>query len=157
MEDRVVSHEAMMFKEICTDMYDASTGFTFEEVVSKVMQTKYRYLMEEATLEDIGYIFDLTRERVRQIEDTCIGKLRFPDSNINKALYFYTKQNPSLNIIVGKDRPGTPLNREGKPSSVITKITDFEHTERTADGKKIYPKEVRKILTKEKRDDTSSH
>ena len=33
------------------------------------------------TLEEIGQIFDVTRERIRQIEAKALGKLRHPNRN----------------------------------------------------------------------------
>ena len=51
----------------------------------KMMQSNFRLVVSIAkrmkTLEGIGQIFDLTRERIRQIEAKVLRKLRHPNRN----------------------------------------------------------------------------
>lgn len=49
----------------------------------------YRPVESEMTLEDIGKFFGVTRERVRQIEDRAMKKMKHP--NIGRMLRNYTK------------------------------------------------------------------
>lgn len=44
------------------------------------------------TLEEIGYIFDVTRERIRQIEAKALRKLRHPNRNAVLREYVYEEQ-----------------------------------------------------------------
>lgn len=50
----------------------------------------YRPVKTEMTLEEIAKFFGLTRERIRQIEDRAMKKLKHP--NVGRALKKYTKE-----------------------------------------------------------------
>ena len=64
----------------------------------KKMQSNLRLVVSIAkrmkTLEEIGQIFDVTRERIRQIEAKALRKLRHP--NRNGVLKEYIKRVSSL-------------------------------------------------------------
>ena len=59
----------------------------------KVLQMRFGIgLSQDYTLEELGIVFDLTRERIRQIEAKAIRKLKHPDRNLMKMAfpeYFY--------------------------------------------------------------------
>jgi RNA polymerase primary sigma factor len=44
--------------------------------------------IEDATLEEIGHEFSVTRERIRQIEERALAKLREPQRNMVLRMYF---------------------------------------------------------------------
>ena len=44
--------------------------------------------LEDATLEEIGHEFSVTRERIRQIEERALSKLREPQRNVILRNYF---------------------------------------------------------------------
>jgi RNA polymerase primary sigma factor len=44
--------------------------------------------LEDATLEEIGHEFSVTRERIRQIEERALSKLREPERNRTLRTYF---------------------------------------------------------------------
>jgi RNA polymerase primary sigma factor len=44
--------------------------------------------LEDATLEEIGHDFSVTRERIRQIEERALAKLREPHRNQTLRTYF---------------------------------------------------------------------
>jgi hypothetical protein len=126
-----VSNDAKQFKHICVELYEAqkpTNSRSYDEVVSLVLTSEYKHLMSEATLEDIGFIYDFTRERIRQMESTIVNKLRNPDGKLNRKLWFYVKRNHILSLTLGKDRPGTPINLLGKMIPKFAKpVNDFEH------------------------------
>jgi RNA polymerase primary sigma factor len=45
--------------------------------------------LEDATLEEIGHEFSVTRERIRQIEERALAKLREPKRNVVLRKYFH--------------------------------------------------------------------
>ena len=70
--------------------YDATTGVLLKEQLDEVLKTlnereemvlRYRYGLDDGsqkTLEEVGKIFNVTRERIRQIEVKALRKLRHP-------------------------------------------------------------------------------
>lgn len=75
------SADVVEFKRICTELFQASTsGHTFDQIVIMVLKTKYGNFARanDIVLEDIAFIYDITRERVRQIEDAIVKKLKHP-------------------------------------------------------------------------------
>ena len=70
--------------------YDATTRVLLKEQLDEVLKTlndreemvlRYRYGMDDGsqkTLEEVGKIFNVTRERIRQIEVKALRKLRHP-------------------------------------------------------------------------------
>lgn len=54
----------------------------------QIMRLRFGFDGPPRTLEEVGQIFDITRERVRQIETTCLRKLRHPSrAKIIKDFY----------------------------------------------------------------------
>jgi RNA polymerase sigma factor RpoD-like protein len=78
---------------------DAASNLVLREQLEKVLETlsererevlKLRFGLEDGysrTLEEVGHIFEVTRERIRQIEAKALKKLRHPGRN--KALRDY--------------------------------------------------------------------
>lgn len=72
------------------DPYDATTRVLLKEQLDEVLKTlnereemvlRYRYGLDDGsqkTLEEVGKIFNVTRERIRQIEVKALRKLRHP-------------------------------------------------------------------------------
>ena len=70
--------------------YDATTRVLLKEQLDEVLETlnerermvlRYRYGLDDGsqkTLEEVGKIFNVTRERIRQIEVKALRKLRHP-------------------------------------------------------------------------------
>jgi RNA polymerase primary sigma factor len=50
--------------------------------------------LEDATLEEIGHEFSVTRERIRQIEERALAKLREPQRNVVLRNYFHPSGSP---------------------------------------------------------------
>lgn len=48
------------------------------EVILKLLDTKYGVLMQDCTLEEIGYVIGTTRERVRQVLEMSFIKIKNP-------------------------------------------------------------------------------
>jgi len=46
---------------------------------AKVLRLRFGFECAELTLEEVGQVFKLSRERIRQIEKKAIGKLRTPE------------------------------------------------------------------------------
>lgn len=128
-----VSDDARQFKHICTELYESqkpTKSRSYDEIVSMVLTSEYKHLMSDATFEDIGFIYDFTRERTRQMESNIVNKLRNPDAVRNRKLWFYVKHNHVLSLTLGKEKPGTPINLLGRMLPKFTKkINDFEHRE----------------------------
>jgi RNA polymerase primary sigma factor len=72
---------------------DAASNMVLREQLEKVLSTlsererevlKLRFGLEDGysrTLEEVGHIFEVTRERIRQIEAKALKKLRHPSRN----------------------------------------------------------------------------
>ena len=93
-EDQLDNESQMRFS---IDLIEATTDGPFEIVERKVLRENLEKLLESftsreqeiirlrfgfdgvpQTLEEVGQIFNITRERVRQIENKCIRRLRHP-------------------------------------------------------------------------------
>lgn len=73
-----ISDDVIIFKTICMDLYNAQIGDkSYDEIVNMVLRTPYGDVArsDTITLNEIGYIFDITRERVRQIETSAKKRL----------------------------------------------------------------------------------
>jgi hypothetical protein len=84
-----ISNDVIVFKEICTLLTEASLSVKeseievsdykkefnslFDKVVLLALETPYGKRVMDITLEEVAYIFSITRERVRQIEMSVIG------------------------------------------------------------------------------------
>ena len=85
-----VSDDVIVFKSICMDLYDAQiSDKSYDEIVNMVLETPYGDIArsDTLTLNEIGYIFDITRERVRQIESSA--KKRLTTSKATLRLHRY--------------------------------------------------------------------
>jgi RNA polymerase primary sigma factor len=69
--------DALMQKRRAEDLEDVLRRLTPKE--RQVLRMRYGFDGAEHTLEEIGRSFDLTRERIRQIEATALKKLREPE------------------------------------------------------------------------------
>ena len=66
---------AWIFKEIALKLYyaqDIKPMKSYDEIVCMLLDTEYGELVREASLDAIGIVFNLTRERVRQIGDSIV-------------------------------------------------------------------------------------
>ena len=54
----------------------------------EIMRLRFGFDGPSLTLEEVGQVFDVTRERIRQIEHKCIRKLRHP-SKAKRIKDFY--------------------------------------------------------------------
>lgn len=62
---------------------------TLKKYESKILSLRFGfYDGEEKTLEEIGGVFKLTRERIRQIEDKALRRLRHPDRSKRLKPYY---------------------------------------------------------------------
>ena len=80
--------------------YDATTRVLLKEQLDEVLKTlnereemvlRYRYGLDDGspkTLEEVGKIFNVTRERIRQIEVKALRKLRHPSRRKSLKDYF---------------------------------------------------------------------
>lgn len=86
-------NNAKVIKEMCKKLHKAHKENggkkSYIEIVDMVMKTRFGALLNNAPLEEIGEVFGVTRERVRQIENQAIRKLKNPDSIANKKLREY--------------------------------------------------------------------
>jgi len=48
------------------------------KIFQLLRQSEYGHLVDECTLSDVAYIFNITRERIRQIENKCILFMKNP-------------------------------------------------------------------------------
>lgn len=79
MRDKLI-----LVKEIATQLSQVSDK-NYEECLESVWM---RYMGDShLTLEEVGFLFDITRERIRQIESSALKKLKHP--GINKAFRDY--------------------------------------------------------------------
>lgn len=64
-----------VLKEMAEELYLAQrSDKTFDWIVLQLLRTKFAG--GEFTLEEIGHIYGVSRERVRQIQDNALRKLR---------------------------------------------------------------------------------
>ena len=49
------------------------------------MKTKYKYIMEEASIAEIAYVYGVTKQRIEQIIKRIIGKKEMPTNGRTKA------------------------------------------------------------------------
>jgi len=71
------STEVLALQELCELVNDALDSLTPKE--AKILRMRFGIRMSsDYTLEEIGRYFDLTRERIRQIEEKALRKLRHP-------------------------------------------------------------------------------
>lgn len=89
--DESVSDDVVVFKQICIDLYHAQVGDkSYDEIVNMVLRTEYGNIArsDTLTLNEIGYIFDITRERVRQVELSAKKRLKTPKATLRLHRYF---------------------------------------------------------------------
>ena len=51
---------------------------TFEPREQQIIRLRFGFDCDPQTLEEVGHKFDITKERVRQIENKCIRQMRHP-------------------------------------------------------------------------------
>lgn len=100
LEAYVGEDENTMVKDLIEDKdsdspYDYTLKSSIKELISnilnngltpresKIVRMRYGVGMSEYTLEDVGLFFNITRERVRQIESKALRKLRFHTEGID--------------------------------------------------------------------------
>lgn len=85
--DKESSVESMVVDgDLHTDLMDALNGLSQRE--KEVIMYRYGFGCDHPmTLEEVGKIYNLTRERIRQIEDKAIRKLRFPSRSSKLKCY----------------------------------------------------------------------
>lgn len=85
-EQVVDPEEALWEKEKQTYIKDLLDGLTRRE--AKVLRMRYGIEMDrDMSLEEVGRTFDVSRERIRQIEAKAIRKLKHPDRNLREVIY----------------------------------------------------------------------
>ena len=66
--------EVKIFKGICKELHEASDA-TYPEVVNKVLQTRYRLLVDESSTFEIAYIFDVSKQFIEYTLSKALGTL----------------------------------------------------------------------------------
>ena len=99
----VVSQNAKDFRKLCRKLHRKCSHISYDRVVLELLDSKHGYLMSGASLEDIAYIYDISRQRVQQIENTAMKRIRTPTNVATKLLKDYAKHNSHLTIQIGKD------------------------------------------------------
>ena len=92
IDKETINEDVVIFKSICTDLFNAQVdNKSYEAIVNMVLDTKYGNFAKSdtLTLNEIGYIFDITRERVRQLELSAKKKLINPGSKSTLLLNRY--------------------------------------------------------------------
>ena len=76
-------YEAAEFKEVMKDVLDSLTRRE-----RKVLRLRFGVNMNhDHTLEEVGKIMDLTRERIRQLEAKALRKMRYPSRSAQLVDY----------------------------------------------------------------------
>lgn len=70
------AYVSLYYKQLKEDVSEALNTLTPRE--AKVIQLRYGFSGSEMTLEEVGKVFNVTRERIRQIEAKALRKLRHP-------------------------------------------------------------------------------
>jgi RNA polymerase sigma factor (sigma-70 family) len=70
----VTPEEKLAEQQIVVEIENLLNGLTPRQ--NKVLRLRFGFNCPECTLEEIGNIFDLSRERIRQIEQKALRKLR---------------------------------------------------------------------------------
>ncbi|APV43667.1 RNA polymerase primary sigma factor [Dehalogenimonas formicexedens] len=105
-------------EELVEEAFQQSLQSTINEVLGTLKPREKEVIMlrfglgnkREHTLEQIGIIFDLTRERIRQIEAKALRRLRHPSRSRKLANYLPMKK--------GDDKEGAPSESKSiKPAS----------------------------------------
>ena len=84
--ETVVSDEDVYFSMFQTEIRNVLSTLTPRE--EKVLLLRYGFDGRERTLEEVGQIYNVTRERIRQIEAKALRKLRHP-SRLKKIRDYY--------------------------------------------------------------------
>lgn len=89
--DNIISNDTSPFEIVAEKALKEALAQLLESFSPRECEIiRLRFGLDSApkTLEEVGQIFDITRERVRQIENKCIRKLRHT-SNAKKIIDFY--------------------------------------------------------------------
>jgi hypothetical protein len=85
-QGRPIHHTIIVFKQLVEDFVEESKQ-PYDKVLLLLLRTPYGECMVDANLYEIGYVFNLSRERVRQLEIAVFRKFKRFDSI--KDLYRY--------------------------------------------------------------------
>jgi hypothetical protein len=89
-----VSNEVKLFKEVADGLFSEQGGDnkkTRDEIICMMLDTEYGHLVSDSTLEEVAYIYGITRERVRQLQDNAIGKRNSVGKLVRKGKIHSTK------------------------------------------------------------------
>jgi len=100
---RAVSQNAKDFRKLCRKLHRKCSHVSYDRVVLELLDSEHGYLMDRASLEDIAYIYDITRQRIQQVENTAMKRIRTPTNVATKLLKDYAKHNSHISIQIGKD------------------------------------------------------
>lgn len=92
-----MNEDIKLFKQICLDLHAASSGVSYDTVVLKVLQTKYRLLLpEEMETSEIAYVLNVSYKQINNILLVLLGaRPNHPKSRLNRLAY-YIKLKDSL-------------------------------------------------------------
>lgn len=79
-----IGESVIAFKDIAKDLHSKNNHLSFDTVVNALLNSKYGHMVSEISLEEIGYIFDTTRQAIQLNEASGIKKLINPTLIINK-------------------------------------------------------------------------
>jgi RNA polymerase primary sigma factor len=72
--------EAALARDLCCDVEIALQGLEARQ--ADIIRRRFGLAgLDQQTLEEVGSIYGVTRERIRQIEDKALRKLRHPDKS----------------------------------------------------------------------------
>jgi len=80
----VIGEDVKVFKDIVDQLVELS-GESTEHVISLLLKTKYQYIMQEASMAEIAYVYGVTKQRIEQIIRRVIGKKEMPTKGRTKA------------------------------------------------------------------------
>jgi len=88
----IIKDRIIMAKEVAKGLFKSQKPkqkVTYEVILIKVLESYG--IVSDFTLEEISLMFDITRERTRQIEDAAIRKMKFPKYSRNLSKWIDEK------------------------------------------------------------------